>query len=171
MHTLGVGVGTGTGLGEPVKHPFICTLSFFAAVKFNLTDRMVKLDWVLSQFLICESEHVLDLMSFICMFLFSFQHVEGPECQLYRQLRLHAFASCFVEWTQVSLDLLECFIGLLLTAQGRLGAWFNLKCQLWCHNGAVNLYSVQGSFFTPELLRNRFLQRELAASSTATPAW
>lgn len=59
---------------------------------------------------------------YVCFFFSSFQHVEGPECQLYRQLRLHTFASCFIERTQVSLDLLECFIELLLTAQGRIGA-------------------------------------------------
>lgn len=44
--TRALGVGAGPGLRVPVKHLFICTLSFFAAVKFDLSDRMVKLDGV-----------------------------------------------------------------------------------------------------------------------------
>lgn len=41
-----LGVGTRPGLWEPIKHLFVCTLSFFAAVKFDLNDMMVKVDWV-----------------------------------------------------------------------------------------------------------------------------
>lgn len=36
--------------------------------------------------------------------LFSPQHVEGPECQLHRQLRIHAFTSCVTQWAQVRLN-------------------------------------------------------------------
>lgn len=148
MRTLGV--GTGPGLWEPIKYLFICTLSFFAAVKFDLTDRMVKLDWVS-----CVVTNIQHMSARACLYFdefnlyvsfFSFQHMEGPECQLYGQLRLHTFASCFTEWTQVSLDLLECFIELLLTAQGSLGAQFNLNCRLWCHNVRVNLYVLCRSY-------------------------
>lgn len=111
------------------------------------------------------------------VFFSSFQHVEGPECQLYRQLRLHTFASCFIEWTQVSLGLSECFIELLLTAQGRIGARFNLNCRSRFHNARVNLYMLcrsycAGFFLHPGAAeKSFFLQREFAASLTATPAW
>lgn len=110
---------------------------------------MVKLDWV--SCVITNVEHMsaracLGFDEFNLYVFFSFQHVEGPECQLYRQLRLHTFASCFAEWTQVSLDLLDFFIGLLLTAQGRVGAWFNVNCQLWCHNARINLYMLCRSY-------------------------
>lgn len=36
-----------------------------------------------------------------CVCFLSFQHVEGPECQLHGQLGLHTFTSCLAERAQV----------------------------------------------------------------------
>lgn len=90
--------------------------------------------------------------------------MEGPECQLYGQLRLHTSASCFIEWTQVSLDLLECFIELLLTAQGSLGARFDLNCRLLCLNARVNLYMLCRSYCAGFFLHPRAVEKSFSYS-------